>query len=112
MKHMVRMAVRFGEVDAAGIVYYPNFFDYYHRAFEDFFGTCAGIPYDRLLNDERVGFPAVHVEADFKLPLRHGEVIDVEMTIQRIGTSSFTSGYHIHRAGGARNVPRRASSPR
>jgi 4-hydroxybenzoyl-CoA thioesterase len=99
MKHMLRMTVRFGEVDGAGIVYYPNFFDYYHHAFEEFFGTCAGIPYDRLLREERVGFPAVHIESDFKVPLRHGDVIDVEMDIQRIGESSFTSGYRLRRGG-------------
>jgi 4-hydroxybenzoyl-CoA thioesterase len=93
------MTVRFGEVDAAGIVYYPNFFDYYHRTFEEFFGTCAGIAYDRVLREERVGFPAVHVESEFERPLHHGDVIDVEMEIQRIGQSSFTSGYRIRRGG-------------
>jgi 4-hydroxybenzoyl-CoA thioesterase len=98
MKHMVRMVVQFGEVDAAGIVYYPNFFDYYHRAFESFFGSCAGVPYDRILREERVGFPAVHIECDFKQPLRHGDVFDIEMDIQRIGDSSFTSGYRVRRA--------------
>ena len=99
MKHMVRMTVRFGEVDGAGIVYYPNFFDYYHRTFEEFFGSCAGIPYDRVLREERVGFPAVHVESDFKVPLRHGDVIDVEMVVQRVGESSFTSSYAVRRGG-------------
>jgi YbgC/YbaW family acyl-CoA thioester hydrolase len=96
---MVRMTVRFGEVDAAGIVYYPNFFDYYHRAFEEFFAASAQIAYDRLMREERLGFPAVHVESDFKVPLRHGDVFDVEMEIQRIGRSSFTSGYRIRRGG-------------
>jgi YbgC/YbaW family acyl-CoA thioester hydrolase len=99
MKHMIRMTVRFGEIDGAGIVYYPNFFDYYHRAFEEFFGSCVGIPYDRVLSEERVGFPAVHIESDFKLPLRHGDEIDVEMAIQRIGESSFTSLYRLRRGG-------------
>jgi YbgC/YbaW family acyl-CoA thioester hydrolase len=91
------MTVRFGEVDAAGIVYYPNFYNYFHVTFEEFFGLCAGISYERVLKEDRVGFPAVHVETDFKQPLRHGDVIDVEMRIRRIGTASFTSAYRIFR---------------
>jgi 4-hydroxybenzoyl-CoA thioesterase len=97
VKHAVRMTVRFGDVDGVGIVYYPNFYDYFHVAFEEFFGLCAGIPYERVLREDRVGFPAVHVETDFEKPLRHGDVIDVEMAIQRIGKSSFTSRYRLTR---------------
>ena len=91
------MTVRFGDVDGAGIVYFPNFFNYFHVTFEEFFGLCAGIPYDRVLREERVGFPAVHVETDFMLPLRHGDELDVEMVILRIGNASFTSGYRLKR---------------
>jgi 4-hydroxybenzoyl-CoA thioesterase len=98
MKHSVRMTVRFGDVDAAGIVYYPNFFNYFHQTFEEFFGLCAGVPYEQVLREDRVGFPAVHLETDFKQPLRHGDVIDVEMGIRRIGKSSFTSAYRLSRS--------------
>jgi 4-hydroxybenzoyl-CoA thioesterase len=99
MKHIVRQTVRFGEVDAAGIVYYPRFFDFFHIAFEEFFSNCVGVPYDQLIGQQRLGFPAVRVECDFDTPLHHGEQIDVEMTIHRIGRSSFTSAYRVLRAG-------------
>ena len=33
----------FGETDPAGVVYYPRYFHYYHRAFETFFGACHGV---------------------------------------------------------------------
>ncbi len=99
MKHVVQQTVRFGDVDGAGIVYYPRFFNYFHVAFEDFFNRNAGVPYDQILAKERVGFPTVHVETDFGIPLRHGDAIDVEMTVSKIGKSSFTSTYRVLRAG-------------
>jgi 4-hydroxybenzoyl-CoA thioesterase len=99
MKHSVQLTVRFGEVDAAGIVYYPRFFNYFHVAFEEFFTKCVGVPYDQLIGKDRLGFPTVRVECDFGAPLHHGELIDVEMTISKIGRSSFTSAYRVLRAG-------------
>jgi 4-hydroxybenzoyl-CoA thioesterase len=99
MKHIVQQTVRFGDVDGAGIVYYPRFFNYFHVAFEDFFTRNAGVPYDQILSKERVGFPTVHVETDFGIPLRHGDAIEVEMTVSKIGKSSFTSTYRVLRGG-------------
>ena len=87
-----RHPVRFGDVDHAGIVYYPHFFIYFHEAFEDFFNT-NGLPYDQLLNQRRVGFPTVHIETDFRLPLRYGDALDVELTVPKVGARSAVFRY-------------------
>ncbi len=97
--HSVRQHVRFGDIDGAGIVYYPRFFNFFHVAFEEFFGRVAGVRYEDVLYQERVGFPIVHVETDFSVPLRHGDTIDVAMTAVRIGRSSFTCRYRVLRDG-------------
>ena len=34
--------VRFGDLDAAGIAYYPNLVNFLHEAFEDFFAGHVG----------------------------------------------------------------------
>ena len=36
--------VRFGDLDAAGIAYYPNLVNFLHEAFEDFFVGHVGKP--------------------------------------------------------------------
>ena len=64
--------VRFGDVDHAGIVYYPQYYIYFHEAFEDFFNLSPFSCF-QLLDRERIGFPTVHVETDFKQPLRYGD---------------------------------------
>ena len=76
--------VRFGDVDHAGIVFYPHFFIYYHEAFEQFFDD-SGIAYHRLLGERKVAFPTVHIEVDYKAPLRYGDSLDLELSVPRIG---------------------------
>ncbi|HMU41152.1 MAG TPA: thioesterase family protein [Pseudomonadota bacterium] len=84
--------VRFGDVDHAGIVYYPQFFIYFHEAFEDFFND-AGIGYPKLLDERRVGFPTVHVETDYKSPLRYGDRLDIELTVEKLSNRSMVMCY-------------------
>lgn len=97
MRHLVRQTIRFADVDPAGIVFYPRFYEHFHAAFEDFFDVAAGVPYAQLIAKERLGFPAVHVVSDFKIPLRHGDVIDIEITVSHLGHSSFTCAYRVLR---------------
>ena len=94
-----RQPVRFSDIDRAGIVYYPRFFDYWHRAFEDFFADEVGVPYHRMIDERRVGFPIVRVESEFKIPLQHGDLIRVVMTAERIGGRSLTMRYRTYRPG-------------
>ena len=72
MAFRTQVQVRFGDVDHAGIVYYPQFFIYFHEAFEDFFDD-NGFAYHVMLNTRHVGFPTVHIETDYKQPLRYGD---------------------------------------
>ena len=83
--------VRFGDVDHAGIVYYPRFFHYFHVTFEELFGVGE---YRRLLDERRIGFPAVRVEVDYHAPLRYGDWIAVDTTSERVGRTSVTLRYH------------------
>lgn len=100
MGYHVAVKVRFSEVDNAGIVYYPRFFHYFHVAFEELFSEKFGIPYVDVLNVEKIGFPAVRVENDFKAPLRFGDVADVEISIDRIGSKSIACRYVLRRGEG------------
>jgi len=88
--------VRFGDVDHAGIVYYPQFFIYFHEAFEDFFND-AGISYVQLLDERRIGFPTVHVETDYKSPLRYGDQLDIEVAVGKLTNRSLVMRYDGYR---------------
>jgi 4-hydroxybenzoyl-CoA thioesterase len=96
MAFRTRVPVRFGDVDHAGIVFYPKFFIYFHEAFEQFF-TDAGHAYHKMINERRVGFPTVHIETDYRQPLRYGDALDIEFSVSRIGDRSATFRYHCFR---------------
>jgi 4-hydroxybenzoyl-CoA thioesterase len=94
-----RTPVRFADVDHAGIVYYPRFFHFFHLAFEEFFTSRLGPRgYVALLDVDRVGFPAVSAKCDYRAPLRFGDVMEIEVTVTRLGAKSVTFGYRVWRA--------------
>jgi 4-hydroxybenzoyl-CoA thioesterase len=84
--------VRFGDLDAAGIAYYPNLVNFLHEAFEDFFRGHVGRPYPEVYA-EGIGFPTVKVEMEFVSPVRYGDHVDVGLTVERIGRSSVQIRY-------------------
>jgi 4-hydroxybenzoyl-CoA thioesterase len=90
--------VRFDEVDAAGIVYFARFFTWCHDAMEAMLAGPDGRGYVKLITERRLGFPAVHVEADYAAPLRFGEEVHLAGTVERLGTSSITLRFDLTRA--------------
>jgi len=90
--------VRFADVDHAGIVYYPRFFHYFHVAFEELWRTRIGPQaYSEIIDRDRIGFPAVRAECDFKAPLKFGDSAEIEVSIPRLGTKSITFRYRVYR---------------
>jgi 4-hydroxybenzoyl-CoA thioesterase len=91
-----RRPVRFAEVDAAGLVFFPRYHEYCHDALEAFFGELPG-GYAALFRERDLGVPTVHLETDFKRPLRYGDVARFEMVIERVGRTSLTFCHTIRR---------------
>lgn len=76
--------VRFGEIDHAGVMYYPAIFHRIHQAFEDFWPAMLGKSYSQILDGDGIGFPLVHVEASFRRPFRFGEDIQVVIRVREV----------------------------
>jgi 4-hydroxybenzoyl-CoA thioesterase len=84
------MPVRFGDVDSAGVVYYPRYGHYCHVAMEEYFQAVVGLPYPEFMRQHGLGLPAVRLETDFRKPLRYGDRVTAEVEVGRIGDSSVT----------------------
>ncbi len=80
--------VRFSHCDPAGIVYFPHYFDMFNGLIEDWYSEELGYNYAELVMGSRFGFPFVHLDCDFKIPSRMGEVINLTVLIDRVGRSS------------------------
>ena len=94
MPYVAQVPVRFADVDWARIIYYPRFLHLLHVAFEEMFERHVGIPYAVLLGERNLGFPAVHLECDFKVPMRFGELLQVAISVPAVGR---TSAEFLHR---------------
>jgi len=92
------LRVRFGDTDAAGIVFYPNIFAYFDVAAHELFRAC-GYALGERLRSEGVAFPIVESGARFRAPLHHDEELAVTARVTHIGTSSFRLEYAIERDG-------------
>lgn len=84
--------VRFGDVDQAGVVYFPRYFDFFHRTFETFLED-AGVSFREMMMKDRVGFPAVHAEADYRSPLFLGDRCTLALSVVKVGRASVTFQY-------------------
>lgn len=90
-------AVRFEEVDAAGILFFARFSNYCHEAMELFFESLPG-GYAAMITQRKVGFPAVHVTSDFEAPIRYGDVARITGTVTKLGTTSVSFEFVVTRA--------------
>ena len=92
--------VGWGHCDPAGIVYFPRFFEMFHEAMEAWFSDALSLPYQDVIVRRKVGFPAVHTEADFAAPSVFGDRIVVQLRVEKLGGKSITFGYRVEDDGG------------
>src|SRR5215831_9660029 len=96
MAHYER-PVHFEDVDASGAVFFARVLHYCHEAMEALFSPLDG-GYVKLINERKIGLPAVRIEADFTAPLRYGDCAVIDVTAPHVGTTSCTLAYDVRRA--------------
>lgn len=84
--------IAFHETDAAGVVYFANFF---HLAEEA--ETHATASLHCIVTRDGYLYPRVHVEADYLAPLHFFDEVAVHCNIIRIGSSSIEWKFEIYR---------------
>ena len=92
--------VRFQDIDAAGIVFYPRILEYFHDAYVELL-SVRGVALDAALRDRRWLAPIKHAEADFLAPLSFGDVVDVELVRALVAGSVLTLGWRASAGGRA-----------
>ena len=97
MTFRTRLRYRFGDIDDAGIAYYPKLLHYFHCAFEDWWSDGLQGPYAELLKEDMLGPRAVKLEAEFFSPVRYGDEPFVHIGVLRVGDSSVEFGFWMTR---------------
>ena len=91
--------VRFQDVDAAGLLFFPEFLSYAHEAMEQLFASLEG-GYVRLITERKVGLPAVRIQSVFHAPVRYGDRLSIETRVAALGNRSMTLGHRFCRQDG------------
>ena len=91
--------IRFSHCDAAGIVYFPHYFDMFNGLIEDWYEQELGHNYAELVMESQYGFPIVHIECDFKIPSLMGEFIYLTLLVESVGRSLLGIGIVCHSDG-------------
>lgn len=90
-----RQEVRFPDVDHAGIAFFGALLTYCHYAHEEWL-KMLGLPLTEMLGGRRFGFPLVRVESDFESPARHGDMLRIEVELDRLGERSIALKYTLY----------------
>src|ERR1700682_2765520 len=90
--------VEFSDTDMAGIVHFANFFRFMEAA-ECEFLRARGLSVVLEWEGQSTAFPRVAATCDSLKPARFQDVLDVAVTIERIGTKSVTYAFEFTRDG-------------
>jgi YbgC/YbaW family acyl-CoA thioester hydrolase len=90
--------VEFADTDMAGIIHFTKFFNYMEEA-EHAFLRSRGLSVVMMHQGRKLGWPRVAASCDFITPVRFEDVIDVQVTLARIGTKSLTYEIEFSKAG-------------
>ena len=87
-----RRRIEFRETDMAGIVHFSNFFAYMEQA-EHAFLRSVGMGVICEVEGQKISWPRVNANCDYKVAIKFEETIDVEVTVAKIGTKSVTYAF-------------------
>ena len=81
--------VYYEDTDAAGVVYYANYLRYLERARTEWL-AAAGHPLAELERAHGIVFVVRRVEADFRVPARLADRLDVTVAVESLARASIT----------------------
>lgn len=79
--------VEFADTDMAGIVHFARFFHYMEAAEHAYLRAC-GLSVFGTWQEQTITFPRVSASCDYLKPARFEDVLDIEVTVGRIGRTS------------------------
>ncbi len=84
--------VRFVDTDSSQRIHYTALFRFFEAAEQEFLREL-GLGYSGLA-DREAGWPRVHAECDISGALVYDDAINIEISVNRVGNSSFELGFH------------------
>ena len=89
--------VEFHETDLAGIVHFANFYRYMEVAEHEFLHSLGLSIMEKRDDGSTWGWPRVSSKCSFESPAFYQDVLEVRVTVERIGVKSLTINYEFWR---------------
>ncbi|MDQ3908755.1 MAG: acyl-CoA thioesterase, partial [Acidobacteriota bacterium] len=83
-KYRIGERVRWGDVDAASIIFYGAYIRFFEIAETEMF-RAAGLSYGRMFDELDVWLPRVHLECDFRQAAQLDDLLEVAVCVGRVG---------------------------
>ena len=97
-KFRIEDRVRWGDVDAARIIFYGAYIRFFEIAETELF-RAVGLPYGVVFDELDIWLPRVHLECDFRRAARLDDLLEVSVFVGKFGNKSFQLNFEVRRKG-------------
>jgi 4-hydroxybenzoyl-CoA thioesterase len=93
--HATTIRVRWGDVDLAGIAFYPRFFEWYDLGCEALFAALGLAWPEAFPKYEIMGVPILESGSKFASPARYGDVLTIRSAVAWVKDTTFRMEHTI-----------------
>jgi YbgC/YbaW family acyl-CoA thioester hydrolase len=97
-KFTIDERVRWGDVDAASIIFYGAYIRFFEFAETELF-RAVGLPYSVMFDELDIWLPRVHLECDFHHAAKLDDLLEVSVYIGSFGNKSMHLNFEVRRKG-------------
>jgi acyl-CoA thioester hydrolase len=90
--------VRWGDVDAASIIFYGAYIRFFEIAETELF-RAVGLPYGVMFDELDIWLPRVHLECDFHQAAQLDDLLEVAVYVGHFGNKSMRLNFEVRRKG-------------
>src|SRR6266851_2802016 len=95
-KFTVEERVRWGDVDAANIIFYGSYIRFFEIAETELF-RAIGFPYGKIFDELDIWLPRVHLECDFRRVAQLDDLLEVSVYVGIVGNTSLRLNFEVGR---------------
>jgi len=97
-KFCIEERVRWGDVDAARIIFYGAYIRFFEFAETELF-RAAGLAYGVVFDELDIWLPRAHLECDFRRAAQLDDLLEVCAYVGRVGRKSLRLDFEVRRKG-------------
>ena len=97
-KYRIEERVRWGDVDAARIIFYGAYIRFFEFAETELF-RAVGLTYGAMFDELDIWLPRAHLECDFRRAAQLDDLLEVSVFVGHIGRRSLRLEFEVRRKG-------------